>query len=88
MTGIGCRGVGGLGCAGLVGGAEDEAGLLFVARIQDTFQLVVARQKGVRFVNEQGGAKLLDDAKEGGRADVAFICNICRKCGTLIGACG
>ena len=58
------------GRSGLVDGAPDVGGFLFVAGVEDAAELVVAREEGVGFVDEEGGAHLFDDAEEGGGADV------------------
>jgi hypothetical protein len=52
------------------GDADDEGGLTGVAGVEDAAQLVVAPEERVGFVNEEGGMGFLDDAEEGGRADV------------------
>lgn len=52
------------------GDADDEGGFAGVAGVEDAAQFVVALKEGVGFVNEEGGPGFLDDAKEGGGADV------------------
>src|SRR5207244_1980280 len=57
-------------CGGKVDGAEDKAGFLVVARVQDTSKLIIAGEEGVGFINEEGGLNLGNDAEEGWGADV------------------
>jgi hypothetical protein len=61
---------GGTRGSGFVDGAPDVGGFLFVTGVEDAAELVVAREEGVGFVDEEGRTDLFDDAEEGCRADV------------------
>jgi hypothetical protein len=55
---------------GEVGDADDEGGFFAVTGVEDAAEIVVAVKERVGFVDQQSGLHFLDDAEEGGRADV------------------
>jgi hypothetical protein len=51
--------------------ADDVGGLAGVTGVENASNLLVCPEKGVGFIDEQGGLNLLDNAEEGGGADVS-----------------
>src|SRR5215467_12502495 len=70
LAGGACRLLRGRRGRAVVGDAHDEGGVARVAGIEDAAEFVVALEEGVGFVNEEGWAGVLNDAEEGGGADV------------------
>jgi len=64
-------GVGILRGGGAVADADDVGGLAGVTGVENAANLLVCPEKGVGFIDEQGGLNLLDNAEEGGGADVS-----------------
>ena len=50
--------------------ADDVGGLAGISGVENAANLFVSAKKGVGFVDEEGGLEFLDDAEEGGGADV------------------
>jgi hypothetical protein len=55
---------------GVLDDAPDEGGGFGVAGIKDALKVLGAAEEGVGFINDEGGVEFLDDAEEGGGADV------------------
>ena len=60
-----------VGCGRTGADADDVRGLAGVAGVENATKLFVALEEGVGFVDEEGGPDFLDDAEEGGGADVS-----------------